>query len=147
MTDDLFPQSLIRQGLSVVPPVLGRITFGPHRYSLVEEALISAGVPLSHRNDPQTSLDAAVSMREVSTHHRVQILTALRLYGPMTSHQCAERCGFDHWSVAARRLTELADPRVGKVEKIETGTFDGKPIYLTRKTPSGRQACVWRLTI
>ena len=96
--------------------------------------------PLSHRDDPATSHDAAQSVKEVSKQHRVMCLTALALYGPMTAHEVAARCKFDHWSVAARRLTELHEQ--GTIERIHT---DVPGVYQTRKTPSGRQACLWRV--
>jgi hypothetical protein len=126
-TPDLFPQHLIRQGLG-----------DSHQVN----TLISGPVfmPLSHRADPATSHQAAVSMREVSGHHRIACVTALALYGPMTAHEVASRCGFDHWSVAARRLTELHEQ--GTIERIKT---DMPGVYQTRKTPSGRQACLWRV--
>jgi hypothetical protein len=122
-----YPQHLIRQGLGFASG--GHAHIGPPVF-----------VPLSHRNDPESSHSAAVSMQIVASHHRIGCLTALALYGPMTAHEVAAKCGFDHWSVAARRLTELHEQ--GTIERIKT---DMPGVYQTRKTPSGRQACVWRI--
>ena len=140
-TPDLFPQHLIRQGLGIVPDgamITYRTSNGEIHQAICKA--VETGMPLSHRNDPQTSLDAAVSMRDVSGHHRVQVLTALALYGSMTAHEIAAKCGFEHWSVAARRLTELHEH--GTIERIKT---DMPGVYQTRKTPSGRNACLWRV--
>ena len=145
MTRDLFdnlPQSLIRQGLSIVPPP---DLFAPHPLDGAQKVWVNGELiwPKSHRNDPQTSTDAAQSMTDVSRQHRVQCLTALALYGPMTADEVALKCGFNHRSIAARRLTELDQAQA--IERIETGTYDGKVIYQTRKTASGRAACVYRV--
>ena len=154
------PQHLIRQGLSIAPaetehdrwmrehlvPAWMRGLESFRNWEQKERQALEVGrddiprPPLSHRNDPQTSLDAAVSMREVSGRHRIACVTALALYGPMTAHEVAAKCGFDHWSVAARRLTELHEH--GTIERIKT---DMPGVYQTRKTPSGRQACLWRV--
>ena len=139
-TPDLFPQSLQHQALSYVPD---RLSLGDgNEWEKTPAGLAARGpyVPLSHRNDPATSHDAAQSVKEVSKQHRVMCLTALALYGPMTAHEVAARCKFDHWSVAARRLTELHEQ--GTIERIHT---DVPGVYQTRKTPSGRSACVWRV--
>lgn len=96
--------------------------------------------PLSHRDDPHTSRTAADSMQVHAGVHRTAILTALAFYGAKTAHEIAAMIGLDSVQVT-RRLSELHDD--GKVQRRETGTADGKPIYHTRKSPSGRPACVW----
>ena len=155
-TPDLFPQSLQHQALSQRKENVTCVVFEDFTLPAIRtdeellDAINAAGGmsfevvtkdPLSHRNDPQTSVDAAQSVKEVSKQHRVMCLTALALYGGQTSHEVAARCGFNHWSVAARRITELHEQ--GTIRRKQTGTFNGKPIYETRKTPSGRSACVW----
>ena len=148
-TPDLFPQSLQHQALSE-PVTMTRIltdlgleidevTATDLRQQVIGYVEYDT-LPLSHRNDPVTSHDAAQSVKEVSKQHRVMCLTALALYGSQTAHEVAARCGFDHWSVAARRLTELHEQ--GTIERIHT---DVPGVYQTRKTPSGRSACVWRV--
>ena len=140
-TPDLFPQSLQHQALSYVPD---RLSLGDgNEWEKTPAGLAARGpyVPLSHRNDPATSHDAAQSVKEVSKQHRVMCLTALALYGPQTGFEIADRVGLTYIQVA-KRLTELYDKGKGPIERVHT---DMPGVYQTRKTPSGRQACVWRV--
>ena len=137
-TPDLFPQSLQHQAL-------GRADLSLRRNSEFAAGalrdLVSLVMPKSHRNDPHTSVDAAQSVKEVSKQHRIATLTALALYGPATGYELADRLGLTYIQVA-KRLTELYDKGKGPIERIHT---DVPGVYQTRKTPSGRQACVWRV--
>lgn len=99
-------------------------------------------VPRVHRLDPHTSHQAAASAVEIAGRHQVSILVCLKLYGAKTGHEIAEQLGLDYIQVA-KRLTELHE--AGKVDRRQTGMFQGKPIYHTRASPSGRPACVWYL--
>lgn len=167
------PQSVIRQGLSIVPKSEHRVEFEQYQTNLARQfaadvdhecGVISANftpeqiaalktwwdsmplgrlepMPLkSHRNDPHTSVQAAESAAGKAQHMRTATRTALRLYGPQTSHEIAARMGC-HWSDVARRITELIVD--GKVAREQTGTYEGRPIYRTRLTPSGKPACVY----
>lgn len=98
--------------------------------------------PRSHATDPHTSFAAAHAVADTATARRVQILTALKLHGPMTSHEIAAKLDL-HWSDVARRCTELLESH--QIMRTERGIYLGKPIYWTRRTPSGKAACVWRL--
>lgn len=78
--------------------------------------------------------------------HRESILTALRLFGPATGHELAARLGLEYVQVA-KRLTELHDD--GRITRHKIGTqpppWQETPLYQTRRSPSGRAACVWHL--
>jgi len=81
-------------------------------------------------------------MAQGAHRHRVVVLTCLLLFGGQTIHQIAARTGLTHVQVA-RRTAELHDHKT--IERIEVGTYDGKPRYQTRNSPSGRPCCVWRV--
>ena len=100
-------------------------------------------IPLAHHiNDPHTSVTAADHGRRKALAMRAQCLLALKLQGPQTSHEIADKLGH-HWSDVARRMTELLE--AGTVTRKETGTSRGKPLYHTRLTATGSPACVWYL--
>ena len=84
----------------------------------------------TRRRDPDTSFDAAKSMRQAASVHCALILNALKTMGPASASQLAARTGLTQVQIA-RRLPDL--------EK------DGKarPTDQTRKTASGRQERVW----
>ncbi len=84
--------------------------------------------PRARASDPQTSVDAAVSMD--ATEHRRLILLALKA-GDGNYTEVAARTGLDRHAVG-RRLRELQ--REGLI--VATGEH--------RLTPSNRRAMVWR---
>lgn len=88
--------------------------------------------PKARATDPQTSHDAAASMKKAASHQCVVVLMALRELGEAGAEQIANRCKLDKFQVC-RRLPELE--AAGIVEVVE-----GK----TRKTKSGRQERTWR---
>lgn len=99
-------------------------------------------VPRCRRKDVHTSHESAQAATKGAGRHASTILTCLVFEGPQTASQIAGWTGIDSVEVT-RRLSDLY--RMGKIKRIQTGTYDGKPIYKTRLTPSGRKACVWRL--
>jgi predicted ArsR family transcriptional regulator len=84
----------------------------------------------TRRRDPDTSFDAAQSMRGPASVHCALILNALRTMGPASASQLAARTGLTQVQIA-RRLPEIPEAR---------------PTEQTRKTASGRQERVWCLT-
>jgi predicted ArsR family transcriptional regulator len=86
--------------------------------------------PQSRHGDPETSKDAASSMRKGAAVQRDQIVNALHAHGPMNHWQIDNRLGFQH-PTAARRMRELI--RSGRV--VDTGR--------TSPTGTGRGATVY----
>lgn len=86
--------------------------------------------PRARTSDPQTSKDAAQSMREAAHAQRAVILEALATRDA-TADELDARCGFRS-SVAGRRLHELV--RAGLVTVTDQ----------VRVTRSGRMANVYR---
>ena len=84
----------------------------------------------TRRRDPDTSFDAAKSMREASSVHCALILNALRTMGPASASQLAARTGLTQVQIC-RRLPDLEAE--GKAKATEQ----------TRKTASGRTERVW----
>ena len=80
--------------------------------------------------DPDTSYNAAVSMRSAASVHCSLILNALKTMGPASASQLAARTGLTQVQIA-RRLPDLE--REGKA----------KPTEQIRKTASGRTERVW----
>ena len=108
----------------------------------IREGFSIATPPLrSHRSDPQTSLDAATANRTASSH-ATSVLLALRLYGAQTAAELATHLEFDRIEVQ-RRCSDLL--KLGKIARRNVGTFDGKPIWHTRKGPTGALMCVYYL--
>jgi predicted ArsR family transcriptional regulator len=99
-------------------------------------------VPRARHKDVHTSHESARSALKGAGRHASTILTCIVFDGPQTASQISGWTGIDSVEIT-RRLSDLH--RLGKVKRIQTGTFDGKPIYKTRLTPSGRPACVWML--
>lgn len=85
--------------------------------------------------NPHTSHEAAATLSHLARKHRAGCLAALALYGPQTGHEIAKRLGLGYDQVS-KRLPELM--RAGTIERRKVGG-----LYRTRKTPSGRTACVW----
>lgn len=88
--------------------------------------------PRARAKDPQTSYDAAASMKRAATAQAARVLMALRLNGNLGAEQIAILSGLDKFQVC-RRLPELE--AAGVVEVVEGET---------RKTKSGRNERVWR---
>lgn len=112
------------------------------REGLMQMASEIRGVPKSHRADPHTSYEAAQKAAGRAKAVRTGILLSLNLYGPQTADEMAQRVGMKREDVA-RRCSELLQD--GKICRKETGTHDGKPVYHTRQTPTGSNACVYYL--
>lgn len=89
----------------------------------------------SHRNDRDTSVAAAESLRGVTGRQMRLVLMALyAVPDGLTDEECAVRCGIERtWAAATRRGSLV---REGLVEATEARRF----------TSSGRKAIVWRLT-
>lgn len=102
-------------------------------------ALDLAHVRRAHRDDPQTSRDAARAATSTAQAHYDRILAVLDR--GMTIYEIAEASRLSHVQVA-RRLPELAT--AGVVRRREVGLQeDGSPTYATRPSPSGRACAVW----
>jgi len=86
--------------------------------------------PKARKRDPQTSHDAAASMKVAATAQAVKVLMVLRQHGPLGAEQIAILSGLDKFQVC-RRLPELY--AAGLVA----------PTGETRKTVAGRQERVW----
>ena len=84
----------------------------------------------SRTTDPETSKDAARSMRKGAAVQRDQIVNALRTHGPRNHWELDNILGWQH-PTAARRMRELI--RKGRV--IDTGR--------TSPTGTGRGATVY----
>ena len=84
----------------------------------------------AHHHDPQTSRDAAASMRDGAAHHRHAILHAMRGKAPMTYVEIATIAHLNPIATA-RRMSELL--RMGSVQRLPQ----------TRLTPSARPAHLW----
>jgi len=79
---------------------------------------------LSHRDDPQTSKDAAEKMVESGdlTRQAKAVLAAWTKYGPGTSYQIGERSGLGYY-VCARRRNDI-DKYLEKTGKIIDGRME-----------------------
>ena len=93
----------------------------------------------ARRTDPRPSKVAAVKAGEFAGSHAERILAALRLHGPRTAHELEHLIGLTVVQID-RRVAELR--RMGKLEVCTDG--GGTPI--TRPTPTGGEATVWRAT-
>lgn len=82
-------------------------------------------------HDPDTSAQAAETVRDMAAQHKVVIAKVLA-FGAFTSAEISDRCGLTYWQVT-RRVSDLKHD--GQV--IDSGA--------RRLTPNGRKACVWRL--
>lgn len=91
----------------------------------------SLPMPSARLRDPQTSHDAARSMRRAAAEQAAKVLRALLDLGEAGAEQIGAQCGLDAYAVR-KRLPELEAARL-----IET---TGE----TRKTRSGRSERVWR---
>ena len=80
--------------------------------------------------DPDTSREAAESVKDLRSRHHTIILAGLEKFGLMTSEEISSRTGLDYWAVA-RRMSELRE--AGLVIQTEE----------KRRNKSGRKAVVW----
>lgn len=80
--------------------------------------------------NPQTSFDAAESMREIAAQQKRQLYNVLIYYGPLTADECDERLSWRP-TTAGRRMSDLVRDGLAR----DTGR--------TRPTRSGRQATVY----
>ena len=81
--------------------------------------------------DPTTSHDAADMAEAFLFDHHAKIVESLRVRGPGTIYEIAERTGIDHVAVA-RRMKEL-ELKAWAMRTDET-----------RPSPLGRQCTVWK---
>lgn len=102
------------------------------------DMLVDEPRKLARRNDPGTSKGAAERVREFGQAQRALIVSVLKRFpGGLTVHEIAVSCRLDAHSIG-KRCGEIED--AGQIEVVLKD--DGEP--LTRATPSGRQARVWR---
>lgn len=93
---------------------------------------------LARRGNPDTSHDAASRVREFGQAQRDLIVSVLKRFpGGLTVHEIAVSCRLDAHAIG-KRAGECET--AGQIEVVLKD--DGEP--LTRATPSGRQARVWR---
>lgn len=95
---------------------------------------------LARRGGPKTSQNAAQRVAEFARHHRAQILQVLTIHPQgLTVHEIASQCRLDAHAVG-KRVSELeADG------EIEVAHDLMGPV--TRPSPSGRAARVWRRVV
>lgn len=86
---------------------------------------------LHRTDDPDTSVQAAHSAKELRARHHEQIMDALRACGPMTSEEMAEVTGLTH-AMVWRRMRELCRAKLAK----DSGA--------RHRNSSGRKAIVWK---
>lgn len=99
--------------------------------------------PKARSTDVGTSHAAAAAASEMAEDHRRSVYAAIQTYGPMTSYEIGEKVGLTNVQVT-RRVSEML--QVGVLRRHIVATMpDGKELYKTRKTPTGRQACVIHL--
>jgi DNA-binding IclR family transcriptional regulator len=89
-------------------------------------------MPKARRTDPQTSHEAAASMRRAATAQAATVLGALKRLRKAGAEQISELCNLPAYTVR-KRLPEL----------FEAGLAE--PTGNTRKTLSGRSERVWRV--
>ena len=95
---------------------------------------------LARKADPFTSHEAAARVGEFSGNHHIRIMTALQHNAEgLTVHEIASIAGIDYHAVA-RRMPELQ--RIGMAMVAMVAMTDGDE--MTRPSPSGRMARVWR---
>lgn len=104
------------------------------------EATITDPRTLARRTDPATSHHAAARVSEFAKRHRELILQVLTMHpAGMTVHEIASMCRLDAHAVG-KRVSELE--RDGEIEVARDLMGE-----LTRPTPSGRLARVWRRVV
>lgn len=104
-------------------------------------AILQPGFSIVARStDPHTS--HARRNMSLSEARRVAILAAVKLHGPMNVSEIAGWIGIPEDEVN-RRCSDLRT--AGRLKRIETGTFNGKPIYRTRLSSKGEASCLLML--
>lgn len=97
---------------------------------------------LARRSDPSTSHQAAARVGEFAHSQHAKIYAALLAHADgLTAHEIAEKSGISAHAVL-KRMHEMEAKGSVFVERRKT-TF-GTWIEVTRPTPSGRQARVWK---
>lgn len=95
---------------------------------------------LARRTDPGTSHSAAARVREFAKQHRDQIMGVLKQHSVgLTVHEIASLCRLDAHAIG-KRMAELE--RDGEVEVVRDVFGE-----VTRPSPSGRAARVWRVVV
>ena len=72
----------------------------------VEKFLNSPPFKLARKNNPQTSHEAAQSVKDFAKHHQTQILECLQTFGALGKDGIAEHTKLDK-SQVSRRLNEI----------------------------------------
>jgi urease gamma subunit len=102
-------------------------------------------MPRARRTDPNTSHEAAATARNFAAGHRALILETLKEHqrDGMTVHEIAAYCRLDAHAIG-KRIGEMA--KAGQVECVIVPNGDDLDGYtlLTRKSPAGVSARVWR---
>ena len=81
-------------------------------------------------------------MLEGAHQHRIKVLTCLVLFGPQTGYQISDRTGLSYQAIS-KRLPELKEQ--GTIDRITIGLQNGKALYKTLDSPSGRACAIWRV--
>lgn len=106
----------------------------------MNDATITDPRTLARRTDPGTSHAAAARVSEFAKKHRELILQVLTMHpAGMTVHEIASLCRLDAHAVG-KRMAELE--REGEVEVARDLMGE-----MTRPSPSGRLARVWRRVV
>lgn len=108
--------------------------------------MLTQTIPMARATDPQTSHDAAKSVRhETVTRAQIRILTLLCEYGPMTDEEIAQK-----WHAERNGPISPSGLRTRRAElehrRFVECWYDGE--YLARRmTAAGRQSLVRRVTL
>lgn len=87
-----------------------------------------------HRDDPQTSVEAARDINQCKTELHKQVLQAFTTHGPMNDHQLENLAEFRHYgpSTIRKRRSELY--QAGRLRETGTG-----------RNPRGKKMIIWGL--
>lgn len=96
------------------------------------------GPPTARATDPDTSHDAAELAGAHASNGRTLVLQHLSVQ-PLTDLELSDLTGWQHNSIGKRR-TECRDAGLVEVCRTPEG------VKMTRKTPAGARATVWRIT-
>ena len=94
---------------------------------------------LARTTDPNTSHEAASRVGEFGNRHHAIIRAVLRQRGDGTAHEIAEQCDLEAHAIG-KRLDEM-----WRAKMIDPVLDEKTGLNLTRPTPSGRSARVWKL--
>lgn len=99
---------------------------------------------LARTSNPTTSKLAATSVVHFAGEHHAAIVQVLRERGAhgLTVHEIATFCRLDAHAIG-KRMAELEAEKIVEVVRQRDANMILRDV--TRKTPSGRQARVWKL--